>query len=429
MNSHPDIDEAVRLRPNQARNSSGRGGRSPPRRRRPWSLAWQYACLLLGLASGYPAIGLAECDPEFHIVSQNGFGDSNNRYAWSMRAFGPHLYVGTLNRSAGAQIWRFDGNWWELVVAGGLTSGDNQGVRNLEVCHGALYAGVDNPAQGAELWRSADGTTWEATIQGGFGTQTVRNVRGLFCVVFDSQEYLYAGLHNSSGPGRLLRSTNGNTWQVITLNGFGDFANSSIHALEMFDGALYAGTRNNLGLQIWRSFDGVNFEAVVGPGSAVPGGFGHERTNATMDLHEFDGRMFVGVINALGGFGVYATPNGTDYTKIGADGFGVPGNDYSWRFATYENALWMGTLNRLSFLQGVLGAGVWRSNDAVAWEQMVGSSTATHMGWGFDDTDNIGTRTLEVFQGKLYLGTAHDSRPYVQKPGLEVWEWPGESCP
>lgn len=162
--------------------------------------------VLMLLIAPIGALSAQECDAPFEQVSEDGFGDSNNRYAWSMAVFGDHLYVGTLNRLAGAQIWRYDGSVWEQVVSGGLGSIENEGVRSLAVCRGAIYAGTDNLTEGAQLWRSADGVTWNVTADGGIGDPTVRSVRSLTCATFDDVEYLYFGTQDTDGGAKLFRT-------------------------------------------------------------------------------------------------------------------------------------------------------------------------------------------------------------------------------
>eukprot|EP01084_Bolivina_argentea_P047155 86875_1 len=79
-------------------------------------------------------------------VNENGFGDNNNQYAFSMEKFKNYLYIGTLNcvgapdclidfamgnplPTNGTQIYRGymapDGNWkWDCVVSSGNTNKD-----------------------------------------------------------------------------------------------------------------------------------------------------------------------------------------------------------------------------------------------------------------------------------------------------------------
>ena len=65
-------------------------------------------------------------------VATNGFGDSDNDYAWSMKAFKGKLYVGTLNVLKGAEIWRSstgESESWQKVYD--ARSRSTVGIRNL----------------------------------------------------------------------------------------------------------------------------------------------------------------------------------------------------------------------------------------------------------------------------------------------------------
>jgi hypothetical protein len=380
-----------------------------------------------------PFAGVADCDPQFTQYGVNGLGNPYNRYAWSVAIYNNLLYIGIQNEATGAQIWQLDGEGRQRrVVSGGLTTSNNIGPRSMAVCLGKLWAGTDNVTDGAEVWNTTDGQTWTPVLTGGAGVApTVRSARAMYCASFNGVEYLYIGLQDQQTNGKIIRSRDGLTFQTVINGGFGLSGNSSIHAFKEFNGHLYAGTLNDsTGQQIWRTTDGRTFENVVGPLSQTPGGFGHEQSGSTTDFEVFNGQLYVGNINAFGGFGVYATPDGVNWTKIGEDGFGFRGNDYAWDFIVYENALWLGTLNNLAFFQpGQLGAGLWRTFDGTNWQEMVGSPNAEYLPWGFGDPYNMGVRTLIEYRGKLYIGTAQDPRPFVDREGFEVWVWPGEACP
>jgi hypothetical protein len=390
------------------------------------------ACAATVLACTAPLSVMSDCDPLFTKANENGFGVSTNRYSWAMEVFEDRLYVGTINQARGAQIWRLVNDvTWQAVVRNGLTTPRNIGTRSMAVCNGRLYAGTDNVTNGAELWSTSDGANWTPILTAGGISPDLRSIRALFCANFGGTDYLYIGMMATTGAGTVLRTTDDVNFEQVTTDGFGRAGNKSIHTFGWFNGALYAATSNQTnGLQVWRTSDGLNFEILVGPGSATPGGFDHESSNAPMDFQEFNGRLFLGDINALGGFGLWATADGLTWTQIGSDGFGYQGNDYAWNLEVYENALWLGVLNSAAFFSpGTRGASLWRSFDGDNWEEMVGGPPATYLSWGFDNPDNMGIRTLKEYHGKLYIGTAQDARPSVDRPGLEIWTWPGEACP
>ncbi|MDY6857281.1 MAG: hypothetical protein SWO11_21780 [Thermodesulfobacteriota bacterium] len=371
----------------------------------------------------------AACDPQFIQVNQNGFGSQFNRYCWSMKVWNGHLYVGTRNMKKGGEIWRYDGTEWQNVVSAGFTSKESEGFRNLEILNNVIYAGSMNLYSGAELLRSHDGTNWEIVMDDGFGVPQNDSIRGMQTFA----GFLYIGLQNQgTGSGQLYRTEDGTTFIPVSLDGFGDRDNNSMHTMEVFNSQLYVGTRNrNAGLQIWRTMDGSNFEMVVGPGAATPEGFGSKRGNrSAMDMHVFNGQMYVGVSNPTRGFSVWRTSDGLTYEQVISNGFGVFGNSFAWRFATYENQVWLGTYNYLNAFFINRGASLWRSSTGNVddWKELVGKD-GIYFGYGFDNDCVWGIRAFEIFQGKLYIGTGNrDWCLNLDEAGAEVWEWPGEVC-
>jgi hypothetical protein len=104
-------------------------------------------------------------------VNADGFGDRDNYGAKEVVPFDGSLYVSTLNRSTGTQIWRCatcDGTNWTRVVGDGFGDRDNTGAR-VSVFEGRLYAGTDNRATGVQVWRTSDGTSWSQVNGDGFG--------------------------------------------------------------------------------------------------------------------------------------------------------------------------------------------------------------------------------------------------------------------
>ena len=80
--------------------------------------------LLLALV---PAAGAAPLDRAiaqpiaWNQVNADGFGDGDNRGAYSMAVFGDYLYVGTYHRSpSGAEVWRnsHDTTWNQVNTDG-----------------------------------------------------------------------------------------------------------------------------------------------------------------------------------------------------------------------------------------------------------------------------------------------------------------------
>ena len=66
--------------------------------------------------------------------TDNGFGNAVNYFAWSMAVFGSYLYVGTYNDTDGAEVWRStDGTAWNQVNTDGFGDLDNLAIYSMAV--------------------------------------------------------------------------------------------------------------------------------------------------------------------------------------------------------------------------------------------------------------------------------------------------------
>ena len=404
------------------------------------------------------AIGAATCGPgsalgaapgglihDLEQVNEDGFGGHDNRYAFSMKAFGDHLYVGTLNstlglpfedwagaarnRSAidlpeipdfarfvseGAELWRYDGQSWEQVAERGFGDVGNVGIRNMAVFDGRLYAGTLNPDTGCEVWRSRDGRRWEQFGRDGFFNPLNTSVRGM--TVW--RKRLYVGV--SSPIGGQVYSTAGALWLPHALPGFGDPWNFSVSTLLGHRSELYAGTWNPKGCQVYRN-DGVRWHQVVGPEADTPAGFGDPLSAGIMSMVEFRGALYVGTANFVSGFTVFRTEDrGRSWQRVGRSGFGDFRAKYAWDMEVHEGELYLGT-----FVMGLIdpfhhGASLYRTADGTRWVREVGL-LGTLSPPGFLDRNNYGFRSLEPFQGDLHIGTAQCFFCLLPVGGTELW--------
>ncbi len=398
--------------------------------------------LLLTVTSG--AIG----DPTIKQVNFDGFGNNNNRYAWSMKEFDRHLYVGTLNSkiglpgdceecdefdlllmqegiwdkdlglSEGAEIWRFNGYYWEQMMDEGWGNEHNVGVRNMCVYNGALYAGTLNLLTGCEVWKSSQGTSWEQVGQSSFGRIGNTSVRGM--TTYDGR--LYAGTVNLAGG--QVWYTEGDDWIPSAQFGITDMTNLGIATLQEHKGYLFAGTLNVLrGCQIYR-FDGSEWQQVVGPESGTPGGFGELANKGILSMADFHGALYAGTVNFMRGFNLWrSTDAGDTWERIGDYGFGDERQKYIWDMEVYGNELFLGTL--LLGRQNVFhhGSYLFKSPDGDSWNVVAGKGDIGDLVAppGFGDKNNYGFRTLEPFFGRLYVGTAQCFFCISPVTGAEVW--------
>jgi len=386
-------------------------------------------------------------------VVSNGFGDSSNDYAWSMKTFKGKLYVGTLNVLKGGEIWSSpngeSGSWQKVYNA---RSGATVGIRNLfNDKDQALYAcTVDT--NGAEILRTTDGKKW-VTVKWGAENRENTAFRGI--VQFG--EYFYAG--GGDGKAQLYRSKNGLDWnRVWTKSNFESTKvldpktgimvtnNVMIGELVVFQNQLYAFTwtkglkyRDILerafgynvdtstlvsispgAFEVWRSSDGLDWEKVVGKDDAYgngmgfclkdPEGLANEAVSSAM---VFKGYLYLGTVNDDARSSLWRTSDGTRWTKVvNFYDMGEEANYYTWRMISFQDKLFVGVMNLgPATASGVTGAQIWvsYSGDPGTFYPMVHNGfdgeTWTD-GAGITIPKNCGVRTFETLNDTLFAGTA-----------------------
>jgi len=335
--------------------------------------------------------------------NENGFGNPVVTYVCALKAFNGHLYAGTSTNvpSGGGwgEVWRTaDGLTWERTVANSFDE-PNEGIASMATFNGYLYVGTYNTVSGCQIWRSptGDAGTWQKVASNGFsGDKNVLSVYIL--IVFNG--YLYAGTGGSVDHAMTLwRTDNGLIWEPVTTDGFGDSSNIRLTSACIFGDYLYVGTSNEVqGGEVWRSMTGD-------PGSwelASHGGFGDGQNKWFYEATVFQNRMYMTVARGPSSAGtIWRTMDGLSWEKVTVDGFGDSGNNEIRHLIVFENDLWAGTRGNCE---------MWRSPDGVTWLK---SSNK-----GFDDPNNWYIMATEVFRNSLFAGTwnMHD--------GCEVWATP-----
>jgi len=254
----------------------------------------------------------------------NAYG-ADNPIVFDIVTFKDQLYAGTGNwesTSSAGQIWRSaDGTTWNLVAPNGLGNPNNAGFTTFTSFNGMLYAATLNPSDGAEIWRSSTGNSgsWQrVTSQGLGGGSAYFIVTSL--TTFKGQ--LYAGVEATAGTGaQVWRSSNGTTWTLVSDNGFGDTNNYQTGSSVVYRGQLYMTTRNDVtGSQLWRSSNGINWVQVVGDG------FGDINNYKIESLTTFDGALYAAANNWVTGVQLWRSTDGINWTQINVDGFGDSGH-------------------------------------------------------------------------------------------------------
>lgn len=188
-------------------------------------------------------------------VGTQGFGDSDNTIASWMISYNGYLYVGTRNERDGVEIWRTAGvggppyTDWTQVNASGFGDSDNRHAASMAVFNGYLYVGTDNEDTGAEIWRTAGVggppyTDWTQVNISGFGSPD--NIGAMSMAVSDGQ--LYVGTWSGTGTGELWRTADGGSWNEVPISGF--WGNERI-ATMIAGSPVYLGTGNPDGAEVW----------------------------------------------------------------------------------------------------------------------------------------------------------------------------------
>jgi hypothetical protein len=321
-----------------------------------------------------------------------GFGEWQNERYDSMAVYDGYLYVATYNWNTGAEVWRTaDGTTWNQVNTDGFGDANNQGLSAMAEFNGFLYAGTTNTYSGGEVWRT-DGTTWTQVNADGFGDGTNSGVSSL--VVFGGE--LYAGTRNGYSGVEVWHTPDGTNWTQGNSDGFnGDSNNLSASAAAVFSGSLFVGTGQTdfpTGTEVWASDDGTAWT------QANTDGFGDANNQSAAAMQEYSGYLYLSTFG-LTGTEVWRTNDGTSWGQVNTDGFGDANNRSSSNsMAIFDAGLFVGTGSEES------GAEVWRTNDGTTWEQANVN--------GFGGTGNRTISTLIVFNGQLYVGTSGN---------VEIW--------
>ncbi|MBW2653179.1 MAG: hypothetical protein JRC57_08890 [Deltaproteobacteria bacterium] len=182
--------------------------------------------------SGWEAIVDANVDENDTGTNENGFGDgmgcdmyTGNFMPWTLADFKNRMYVG-INTIGGARVLYTpngsseDGSWFYSV-------GGDSGIPN-----------------------GFDGEVNEGMTEAMANLVGVDCYKNIVAVLYANDDYLYAGLITSYVPplgateehlsgAQLWKTADGETWQQVIADGFGDKQITHIHSFVEFNGALY----------------------------------------------------------------------------------------------------------------------------------------------------------------------------------------------
>jgi hypothetical protein len=178
------------------------------------------------------------------------YENTDHNGVFSMKVYNNALYAGLAWGSGDGDIlYTTDGTTWNVAYN---STGNPTLVEAMEVCNGMLFAGAGASAYGqATILRSTNGTSFTSVWTD--ATSTYNAVVSLRC--FEGK--LYVGLQGGTNSGDILVADTilGDTYSMSydNLNG------NRIHALEIYNGRLYAGNGNAVGQNDVLVFDGVNW--------------------------------------------------------------------------------------------------------------------------------------------------------------------------
>ena len=398
-------------------------------KRMAWFLTVGAAVLGLALLVGQPVLtapGLPLLEKDFAQVNEQGFGDRNNSWAWSMQWWRGKLYVGT---SRAEECTTMAALALQLDIPGLYPPTDP----DVE----CTASPQDLPLQ-AEIWRYTPETaTWERVFQSPNdveipdhpGKFVARDMGFRGMTVFteaDGTEALYVSgvTSNPFNPGvpppRILRSTDGVNFQPVPqdpgtfLGDLGD-RQASFRDLVVYKGRLYVvnGPIQGSGalLEAENPAGGNdNFRPVTPEGMRI------------MGYAPFNGYLYLGVVDVSQGFSVVktdaaGTPPYDLVPVITNGGFLRPlPSTQVLNMREFQGRLYMGTDKP---------AEVYRINPDDTWDLIVGTPRETPEGMkyplsgmdrGFDYFLNQHVWRMQDHEGWLYIGTMDASTAWRTVP-------------
>lgn len=214
-------------------------------------------------------------------------------------------------------------------------------------------------------------------------------------------------------------------WKQLSVDGFGKPSNYATRGMVIFKNDLYIGTQNNkltefteldkyFGLvklsSFYNNFRSTKiFDRIIRNAMRIVlhlGTFASE--GCEIWRYNYSSDTFIQII---GDNSVSGLKSGFNYTFNAAASVLIEFNGYLYV------GTWSTPLGSLSNPQR-RGCEIWRSQDGINWEQVVGDNSPFTMG-GFGNPDNVGAWCIKEFNDYLYVGTMNWD--FTDEGGCEIW--------
>ncbi len=388
-----------------------------------WYLAL-FFCLFFLAGTAVSAETMAS-GTEFIKISDGGFGDPQNNYAWSVSEFKGDLYVGT-GRNVPYLVslaMKKQGVFPENMTISVITHPGGAAPPPLIPPNQTLPSREDvitwSNDMRPEIWRY-HGDTWSRVHQASTfvnpsnGYTYPEGVGYRIMTTFTDtagNDALYAGVGFGFGRILIVKSTDGVTWMPVNTS---SIPSRDTRAMISHNGKIYVGTA----------------DGIYASGSPSPYTDTWEKVAdfQVASLRSFNGYLYAGTGNPTGpsetnGFEVWrsntASPSGPgDWTRVVEGGAGDAWNVLAASMQDYKGDLYVGSMN-LPFAtgtEGLKGFDLIRLNDEDSWDLIVGNyhpkiPTVPRgpplSGWpsGYANPFNLYAWSLGEYDGELYLGT------------------------
>lgn len=444
----------------------------------PGSCFWEGVCTVSGSIDGVPVFGDAfvELTHSFDIWDQlvgdkgylgTGFGTKSNIATRGMEIFNGELYIGTENlkklniggtgvSSQSNEVSVSQHQRQELDTGSMELSVEEQNfILSDDTSQYILEAGEYTPQGGVKPMSGGDDVfgyylEYETFQPGGLVDLTeellTKGMRAALHLRTTASQGCEIWKYNHQTNTLINVIGSGGSANGYLQPGFGYSRNAAASVMREFNGYLYVGTwsspigdligpnQGRSGCEVYR-FDGSVWEQVVGPSALTPGGFGDSDNVAAWSIETFNDYLYIGTMNwdftENGGCQIFRSNDGVNWEQVVDRGFrGIDGmqteaiNTYAWYMTVFQGRLYVGTFNSKISISGEhMGAQLWSSANGVDWVKEELPS-----GDGFGHSEMYGIRRMVNYNDEyLYVGTA--SNVGQSWPGdvvaAQVWRYDG----